>query len=157
MGGVEIGRCDFCGEVKPLERFYVNAKNRKDKNKNGFAVVRFCRDCGCAGSEKIDSGEGGAEMKDRRCTAREMRKFIGLEKFRCTFVTRTVGHPDGIIIDCTRDVVAVLRQAADSEEKSAKLKARIKIAEDALEAISGRVEALRVALAGASGESEVAK
>ena len=61
MGGVEVGMCDFCGEVKPIERFYVHAKNCKDKNKNGFVIVHFCRDCGCEESEKIARGDGGAE------------------------------------------------------------------------------------------------
>lgn len=32
------------------------------------------------------------------------------EKFRCTFVTRTLGHPDGIVIDCTNDVLKIVAE-----------------------------------------------
>lgn len=31
--------------------------------------------------------------------------------FKCTFVTKTLAHPDGIIIDCTKEVVASINNA----------------------------------------------
>ena len=51
------------------------------------------------------------------CTARDMREMADKEKFKCSFVTRTLNG--GIILDCTSDVRAMLRQAADSLEREA--------------------------------------
>lgn len=64
-GGIEVGTCDFCGEEKPISRFYVHAKNTKDKNRNGFEIISYCRDCGCIEAEKLDedcSATTGAEQ-----------------------------------------------------------------------------------------------
>lgn len=58
-----------------------------------------------------------------RYTAQEMREMAGSEKFKCSFVTRTLNG--GIILDCTKDVLAMLRQAADAEDELAQLKARL--------------------------------
>lgn len=48
-------------------------------------------------------------------TAQAMREMANREKFKCSFVTRTLNG--GIILDCTSDVCAMLRQAADLMER----------------------------------------
>jgi len=56
MGETEIDKCDFCKEIKPIERTYLYPSKYKkpqgeDKYKlynegNYFIIVRTCSDCG---------------------------------------------------------------------------------------------------------------
>lgn len=44
----EKGKCSFCGEIKPVSRQYLNAKNTKhiDTNKHTpFTITFYCNDC----------------------------------------------------------------------------------------------------------------
>ena len=59
-----------------------------------------------------------------RYTAQEMRKMVNREKFKCSFVTRTLNG--GIILDCTSDVRAMLLQAADLMEREKKYEYAVK-------------------------------
>lgn len=53
-------------------------------------------------------------------TAQAMREMANREKFKCSFVTRTLNG--GIILDCTSDVRAMLCQAADLMEREETIK-----------------------------------
>lgn len=56
-GEIEIGRCDFCQEIKPIERTYLRpSKYKKPKDPqeyiklfnegNYFFILHTCSDCG---------------------------------------------------------------------------------------------------------------
>ena len=66
-------------------------------------------------------------MESRIYTAQEMREMANREKFKCSFVTRTLNG--GIILDCTSDVCAMLRQAADALEREEKREKKYEYAE----------------------------
>lgn len=74
-------------------------------------------------------------------TAREMREMADKEKFKCSFVTRTLNG--GIILDCTSDVRAMLRQSAEvlereiapKNEEIKKLRSLVGELADALDAV----------------------
>jgi hypothetical protein len=62
MGDIEIGKCDFCNEVKPVERTYlrpskyvkpVNPEEYLKLYNEGsyFIIIRTCSDCGVPKSE----------------------------------------------------------------------------------------------------------
>ena len=57
-------------------------------------------------------------MASKVYTAQEMRKMADKEEFKCSFVTRTLNG--GIILDRTRDVRAMLLQAADAMDREEK-------------------------------------
>lgn len=45
----EQNKCSFCGEVKPVSRQYLHAKNKEhiDENKQTpFTITFYCVDCG---------------------------------------------------------------------------------------------------------------
>lgn len=45
----EINKCDFCGEIKPVLRQYLHAKNKEhiDTNKHTpFKITFYCEQCG---------------------------------------------------------------------------------------------------------------
>lgn len=65
-------------------------------------------------------------MASKTYTAQEMREMADKEKFKCSFVTRTLNG--GIILDCTNDVRAMLRQAADALEREKKYETSIRYA-----------------------------
>jgi len=44
-GEIEVNKCSFCGQSKPVTRLYVHAKNTQ-KTGNGFAIIYYCKDCG---------------------------------------------------------------------------------------------------------------
>lgn len=56
MGDIEMSECDFCKEVKPVERTYLRPSNYNrptdwhEKNLhnegNYFIIIRTCSDCG---------------------------------------------------------------------------------------------------------------
>ena len=49
MSNCEQGKCDFCGEIKILNRYYLRIKNKHfDDNKKGCysKFISYCSDCG---------------------------------------------------------------------------------------------------------------
>lgn len=51
MNAQEQGKCDFCGEVKPVFRQYLHAKNPRPAEETGtdpFTMTKYCNDCGLA-------------------------------------------------------------------------------------------------------------
>lgn len=57
-------------------------------------------------------------------TAQAMREMASREKFKCSFVTRTLNG--GIILDCTSDVRTMLCQAANALEREKKYEYAVK-------------------------------
>lgn len=58
MNAQEQGKCDFCGETKPVSRQYLHAKNPKRFEETGadpFTMTRYCRDCGLQEKLSTDS------------------------------------------------------------------------------------------------------
>ena len=55
MGDIEMDKCNFCHEVKPVERTYLRpskySKPKEDYHSlynegNYFIIIRTCNDCG---------------------------------------------------------------------------------------------------------------
>ena len=45
----EVNKCEFCGVVKPVQRYYLTVKNKHfDDNKGGCysTFIYYCQDCG---------------------------------------------------------------------------------------------------------------
>lgn len=48
-GDQESNKCEFCGETKPVQRYYLRVKNKHfDDNKGGCysTFIYYCQDCG---------------------------------------------------------------------------------------------------------------
>ena len=44
MGDIEVDKCDFCREEKPINRIYLHGCEQTDKC-DGFIIIRHCDDC----------------------------------------------------------------------------------------------------------------
>jgi len=45
----EVRKCSFCGEIKPVQRKYLHAKNKEHINDNEhtpFTITFYCQKCG---------------------------------------------------------------------------------------------------------------
>lgn len=80
MGNVEIGRCGFCNDVKPVNRFYMYPSlYKKPENTKGlyndgdyFIITYWCNDCGKPAIEKNYYDPNRPLFKD----ANDVRDFL---------------------------------------------------------------------------------
>ena len=62
MSAQEVGKCNFCGEEKPVSRKYVHAKEDKhiDTNKHTpFVIIKYCNTCGVDSIEDVQRSVNG--------------------------------------------------------------------------------------------------
>lgn len=62
-GDQESNKCEFCGQTKPVQRYYLSVKNKHfDDNKSGYysTFIYYCQDCGVEDTHSVQ--EAKAEM-----------------------------------------------------------------------------------------------
>lgn len=79
-GDQESNKCEFCGETKPVQRYYLRVKNKHfDDNKGGCysTFIYYCQDCGVEDTLSVQEAkaEGYQECLTELC---KKAKKVGL-------------------------------------------------------------------------------
>lgn len=95
MKDEEVNKCEFCGEIKSVSRYYIRIKNKHfDDNKKGkySTYISYCNDCGI---EPMLSSKHHSYLTDRIENRDKIRSIIApllIEELRRSGTMAKVAH-----------------------------------------------------------------